>query len=317
MDELKPDPTNPAPASSIVKFDAADFPWWFAGILLIIGFMGYLIVSNPDYNEAFDNVLPWPLVEEVEVAPLDGQTEAPIDPETGEPQTERQIVLFRGIGLTLILTLGAFVASLALGLFLGLGRIAGRVPGQNALIRLGQVVARNLSTLYIELVRGIPMIVFIFAVALVFAPDFAGLLGLEPRAITNAWRGAAALSLFYAAFIAEVFRAGIQSVPVGQVEAGRAVGLKEGQIMRQVVLPQAVRNMLPALGNDLISLMKDSSLISVLAVREVTQMARLYTGSSFRFREGFFVLMLLYVTLTISLSLVLRWYERRISIPDR
>ena len=87
--------------------------------------------------------------------------------------------------------------------------------------------------------------------------------------------------------------------------------------MRKVVLPQAIRNMLPALGNDLISLMKDTSLASILAVREITQMARLYTGSTFRFREGFFVLVVIYVTLTLSLSLLLRWYEKRIAIPGR
>jgi polar amino acid transport system permease protein len=87
--------------------------------------------------------------------------------------------------------------------------------------------------------------------------------------------------------------------------------------MRQIILPQAVRNMLPALGNDLISLMKDTSLVSVLAVREVTQMARLYSGSTFRFRESFFILVIIYVVLTLGLSLMLRWYERRIAIPGR
>jgi polar amino acid transport system permease protein len=95
------------------------------------------------------------------------------------------------------------------------------------------------------------------------------------------------------------------------------MGLTENQIMRRVVLPQAVRNMLPALGNDLISLMKDTSLVSVLAVRELTQMAKLYSGSTFRFRESFFILMVIYVVLTLVLSLILRWYERRVAIPDR
>ena len=128
-------------------------------------------------------------------------------------------------------------------------------------------------------------------------------------------RAAAALSLFYAAFIAEVFRAGIQSVPKEQAEAGRSLGLRDRQIMRRIVLPQAVRNMLPALGNDLISLMKDTSLVSVLAVRELTQMARIYSGSTFRFRESFFILVIIYVSLTLALSLILRWYERRIAIP--
>ncbi len=208
-----------------------------------------------------------------------------------------------GLALTLYLTAGSFVVATLLGLFIGLARLS-----QNTLIR-------NLAAFYIEFIRGIPILVFIFLIALVLTPDLAGLINVESRAIPQALRASAALSLFYAAFIAEVFRAGIQSVPTTQTEAGRSIGLSERQITRKIVLPQAVRNMLPALGNDLISLMKDTSLVSVLAVREITQMARLYSGSTFRFREAFFVLVVLYVVLTLALSLLLRWYERRIAIP--
>jgi polar amino acid transport system permease protein len=209
----------------------------------------------------------------------------------------------QGLALTLYLTVGSFVVATALGLFIGLARLS-----RNTFIR-------NLAATYIEFVRGIPVIVFIFLVALVFTPDFADLVNMETRSIPQGIRASAALSLFYAAFIAEVFRAGIQSVPTTQTEAGRSIGLSERQITRKVVLPQAVRNMLPALGNDLISLMKDTSLVSILAVREITQMARLYSGSSFRFRESFFILVVIYVVLTLGLSLLLRWYERRIAIP--
>jgi polar amino acid transport system permease protein len=132
---------------------------------------------------------------------------------------------------------------------------------------------------------------------------------------SQALRGTLALGIIYAAFIAEVFRAGIQSISTGQREAGRSIGLSERQIMRFVVLPQAIRNIMPALGNDLIALLKDSSLVSIIAVRELTQMTRLYTGSSFRFMEGFLVLTGFYLVLTVGLSLLLRWYERRIAIP--
>lgn len=211
--------------------------------------------------------------------------------------------LARGLAMTFYLTVGSFVVAVVLGLFIGLGRV-----GKNTFIR-------NLAALYIEFVRGIPMLVFIFVVALVLVPDFADLIGQPSRAIPQAVRAGTALCLFYAAFIAEVFRAGIQSVPGTQAQAGRALGLTDRQIMRKIILPQAVRNMFPALGNDLISLMKDTSLVSVLAVRELTQMARLYSGSTFRFRESFFILAVIYVILTLSLSLLLRWYEKRVAIP--
>ena len=211
--------------------------------------------------------------------------------------------LIDGIAMTFYLTLGSFVVATFMGLFIGLARVS-----KNSAIS-------NIAGLYIEFIRGIPMLVFIFAVALVLVPDFADLINQPSRAIPMAVRGGIALSLFYAAFIAEVFRAGIQSVPRDQSQAGTALGLTDRQVMRKIILPQAVRNMLPALGNDLIALMKDTSLVSVLAVRELTQMARLYSGSSFRFRESFFVLMVIYVVLTLGLSLLLRWYERRMAIP--
>ena len=213
--------------------------------------------------------------------------------------------LTEGILMTFYLTFGSFIIAMIIGLALGLARVS-----QNTLVK-------NLAATYIEFVRGIPMLVFLFVIAFVLVPDFASLVEMESRSISQAVRGSVALSLFYAAFIAEVFRAGIQSVPQEQAEAGRALGLRDRQIMRRIVLPQAVRNMLPALGNDLISLMKDTSLVSVLAVREVTQMARLYSGSSFRFRESFFILVVIYVVLTLALSLILRWYEKRIAIPGR
>jgi polar amino acid transport system permease protein len=211
----------------------------------------------------------------------------------------------QGIMLTLYITVGSFVVAIFLGLIIGLARLSKR-----ALIR-------NAAAVYIEFIRGIPMLVFIFAIAFFIAPDFSEIVGQERGWVPQVIRASAALSFFYAAFIAEVFRAGIQSVDRTQSEAGRALGLTERQITRRVVLPQAVRNMLPALGNDLISLMKDTSLVSVLAVREMTQLAKLYSGSTFRFRETYLILMVIYVILTLSLSLLLRWYERKIAIPGR
>jgi len=298
----------------VIGWDPHGTPWWLVALVLIIAGMVFAIVVNPDFREAFENIFPWPLIESLfeKIDVVRGSTG---DEVSVQILVDRKLIWTRGIGLTLMLTVGSFIASLFFGLLIGLGRIAEAAPSAGPMSKLMTTVIRNAATLYIEFIRGIPMLVFIFIIALVIVPDVADLLNFESRAVSNAWRGAAALALFYAAFIAEVFRAGIQSVPSGQVEAGKAVGLKGLQIMRTIVLPQAIRNMLPALGNDLISLMKDTSLVSVLAVRELTQMARLYTGSTFRFREGFFILAVLYVSLTLGMSLLLRWYEKRISIP--
>ncbi len=139
---------------------------------------------------------------------------------------------------------------------------------------------------------------------------YAGSVSTTARAIT-------ALAIIYGAFLAEIFRAGIESVPRGQTEAARSLGMTNAQSMRVIILPQAIRNILPALGNDFIAMLKDSSLVSVLAVRDLTQQARLYAGSSFRFRESYLVLTFLYLTITIVLSLTLRWYERRLKQDGR
>jgi polar amino acid transport system permease protein len=322
-----PSESDATGSQSAITWDASEFPWWLVAMVAIIIAMGFAILTNEEFGNAFDAIFPVPLR------------------------------LARGIGLTLILTGASFIISVFVGLVIALLRMSqykgwrwywmalfvGTAIAATALISMSAistvakvillvifwgvaligsrrqdiavVMIRNSATLYIEFVRGVPMLVWIFTIALVLVPSFTSLLDLQPRAVNEAMRATVALSMFYAAFIAEVFRAGIQSVPVGQIEAGKAVGLTDGQILRHITLPQAIRNMLPALGNDLIALMKDTSLVSVLAVNELTQMARLYAGSSFRFRESYFVLVILYVSLTLILSLLLRWYEKRIMIP--
>jgi polar amino acid transport system permease protein len=170
---------------------------------------------------------------------------------------------------------------------------------------------------YIELMRGIPVLVTLFMLGLVIVPWILNLAGIDPRSViaSKAMRATIAVGLIYAAYIAEVFRAGIESVVKGQSEAGMSLGLNKIQVFRFIVWPQAIKNVLPALGNDLIALLKDSSLVSVLAVREITQMSKLWTGSSFQFFAGFMILAAMYLTLTVSLSLMLQWYERRIATP--
>lgn len=116
----------------------------------------------------------------------------------------------------------------------------------------------------------------------------------------------------YSAFISEVFRAGIQSVDSGQLEAAKALGLGRWHRFRFIVFPQAIRTILPPLGNDFVAMVKDSSLVSVLGVADITQMGKVYAAGSFRFFETYTIVAFIYLLLTISLSLALRALERRI-----
>jgi polar amino acid transport system permease protein len=174
------------------------------------------------------------------------------------------------------------------------------------------VILRNVARAYIEFIRGIPILVLIFTFALVIVPEASDALGWSNR-LSSEWRGIIALALIYGGYIAEVFRGGIQSVPRGQIEAGRSVGLTGRQTMQSIVLPQAMRSIIPPLGNDLIAILKDSSLLSVLGILEMTQLARQYSSSSFQFRETYLVLTLIYLTMTVILSILLNLLEKRMS----
>ncbi len=189
-------------------------------------------------------------------------------------------VVARGIGATLFVTAIAFVAATLLGLLVAVCRLS------------RWRILRELAQFYIELVRGIPVLVLLFYIAFVGAPwivaGLNGLLspligaGLMPeisvRGFDFAWRAIFALTICYSAFIAEVFRAGIQSVDAGQIEAAKALGLTGWQRFRLVVLPQALRTILPPLGNDFIALIKDSALVSVLGVADITQLGKVYAA---------------------------------------
>ena len=126
-------------------------------------------------------------------------------------------------------------------------------------------------------------------------------------------RATVTLALIYGAYLAEIFRGGIQSIPPGQVEAGRSLGLSRRQTMNSVVLPQAMRAIIPPLGNDFIAILKDTSLLSILGVLEITQRARQFSASTFKFREGYFVSVFIYLVLVMSLSLLLGVLERRMT----
>ena len=218
--------------------------------------------------------------------------------------------LVKGIKITLFVTVVGYVMACAIGLALA-------VAGLSRFI-----VLRQAARLYIEVVRGVPIMVLLLYIAFVLAPGFvvawnwltgfADLAPLRTRDIPLLWRAVIALTVAYSAFLAEIFRAGLQAVEKGQIEAAQALGLSGWQRFRHIVFPQAFRMILPPLGNDFVAMVKDSSLVSVLGVADITQLGKVTAAGNFRYFETYNVVALLYLTMTITLSLLLRRLEARL-----
>ena len=255
----------------------ADFPFWLLAIALLGVLTLWAIASNQGYAQIFR-------------------------------------ALSGGVLTTVWVTLVAFGFAMILGLLVALLRTS------------KQPVLVQVATFYTELVRGIPILVFLFYVAFVGAPamivaanwlthPLQAIGWMAPLTVRNfdlTWRAIIALTICYSAFLAEVFRAGIEAVPEGQIEAARAIGLHNRQIARHVVFPQAFRIILPPLGNDFVSMVKDSALVSALGVQDITQLGKVYSSGTFKFFETYNIVAFLYLAMTLSLSLVVRWIEHRL-----
>ena len=228
-------------------------------------------------------------------------------------------VTLSGVGITVLVAVVAYLISLVLGLGLALLKSS---PWR---------LVREAATFYIELMRGLPMLVILYYIAFVATPVLAGILNvvlyplqalgwMEPLSARNidfTTRAVTALTLGYSAFLAEVFRAGIESVDQGQTEAGLALGMSRWHTLRHIVLPQMLRNVLPALVNESVAMVKDSSLVSVLGVQDITQMGKVYAASTFQFFETYNAVAFFYLCLTISLSLAARVLEQRLGRSRR
>lgn len=230
-----------------------------------------------------------------------------------------------GVGLTIYITLIAYALSMLVGLLLGLARVS------------SNPIIYHAASFYVEIVRGVPMLVLLYYIAFVAAPGYVDMVNRigesimtvpflsavgEPlatmtvRNLDFTARGVIALTMGYGAFLSEIFRAGIESIDKGQMEAARSLGMTYWQAMRYVILPQAIKRVLPPLGNDFIAMLKDSSLVSVLGVREITQLGKLYSASTFRFFETYNTVAFLYLLMTIMLSLGVQYMEKRLSTEN-
>ena len=201
-------------------------------------------------------------------------------------------ILLEGLWLTVKISAVSLVFALVLGLFAGLGRVA------------SNPLAHKLATTYVEIIRGTPLLVQIFIMYF-----FVGtVLSLSAFAA-----GVAALAVFTGAYVAEIIRAGIEAVPKGQMEAARSLGMNYVQAMQHVILPQAIKKSLPPLAGQFINLIKDSSLVSVMALTDLTKAGREVVSSTFAPFEVWFTVAAMYLLLTGLLSYLVRKLELRMS----
>ncbi len=199
--------------------------------------------------------------------------------------------------VTIELAVAAYALAMVLGLFAAFGQLS-KHP-----------VPYTIARLYVEVVRGVPLLVQLIYIAFVVTPVLADLTGI--RGLRNDMvRAISGLGIGYGAYLAEIYRAGIESIPRGQTEAARSLGMTPWQAMRHIVLPQAIRVILPPLGNDFVSMLKDSSLASVISVTELTYSGSLLNARTFRSFETYNVVALLYLIMTLIGSLGVRALER-------
>jgi polar amino acid transport system permease protein len=218
----------------------------------------------------------------------------------------------KGVGTTFRVSILAYFLAMGLGLLLSLMRIH------------RSRVTQEVSSFYTEVMRGVPMLVLLYYICFVGAPALVSALNwlgrplieariigkIDIRQINFTSRAILALMLGYGAFIGEIFRSGILSIDKDQTEAGQVEGATYWQIMRFIILPQAVRNVLPALGNEFIAILKDSALVSALGVQDITQLGKMYSASTFKFFETYNVVAFLYLVMTMGLAAVIRLLER-------
>jgi polar amino acid transport system permease protein len=200
-------------------------------------------------------------------------------------------ILLNGVALTIVVTLGSLLLSTVLGLLWAMLRVSG----------VG--LLSGISATLINLIRGIPIIVLLFYLYFVM-PD----LGIRLSALQAAILG---LGIAYSAYQAENFRAGIEAIDKGQIEAAQAIGMGWWLTMRRVVLPQAVRIVLPPYGNVMIMLLKDSSQASTITVAELALQGKLIASSTFKNTSVFTLVALMYLTMSIPLILLVRHFEKR------
>jgi polar amino acid transport system permease protein len=212
-------------------------------------------------------------------------------------------LLILGLWLTLKVSILATIFGIIIGIIGGLTRLS------------GNPALKWTTMIYVEIIRGSPLLVQILIWYFILGTVINELLATYGLGRIPAWwYGVASLACFAGAYVTEIVRAGIQSIHRGQMEAARSLGMSYGQAMRYIIMPQALRRILPPLAGQFISLIKDSSLLGIIAIRELTKAAREAVAASLQPFEVFILCALLYLVLTFTLSMVVQHLERRMAI---
>ena len=258
---------------------ARPIPWWRSPLVDILQFIALLVLLGYMFSRGLENLgynWQWYQIPQFIFRATDqGLAPGP---------------LLYGLGITLKISAISLLLAFAIGLLIALLRLSG--------LPMGRFIARC----YLEVVRNTPLLIQIFFIYFVLGP----VLGLDrfPAAVL-------ALSLFEGAYVSEILRSGILSVDLGQIEAASSLGLKRYQIFRLIILPQAIRTILPPLTSQAISLIKDSALVSTIAIYDLTMQAQALISETFLTFEIWFTVAILYLVITVTLSFFVAFLEKR------
>jgi glutamine transport system permease protein len=205
--------------------------------------------------------------------------------------------LFVGARLTVQLAFIAVAIGLIIGSFVGIGRVS------------SNRVIRTITSIYVDFIRGTPLLVQLFLV-------YFGLPSIIGRPIPPFTAAIAAMGINSGAYVAEIVRAGIQSIDKGQMEAARSIGLTYSQSMQYIIFPQAFRRIIPPLGNEFVAMLKETSLVSVIALEDLLRKGQVVITRTFRPFEVYIVVALIYLVMTLAISRLVAWSEKRLKVVD-
>jgi polar amino acid transport system permease protein len=291
------DPPPPEPRRRLTVLDIVLFAAVAAGIIYAYYRVNDVLVYNWDWQRVLDFVLRWDADDQRWVANL----------------------LLQGLFTTLRLAVWATIFAAIIGLIMGYWRTC------------DSLVLRIISRTYVEIIRNIPPLVFIFIFYFFISSQIFPALGFEridrdsawanstlfwilfgdPRLFSNFVAGMVCLAMFEGAYITEIVRAGIQSVGKGQWEAGRAIGLSRNNLLRDIIFPQAIRKILPPLAGQFITLIKDSAIVSLISIQELTFLATEVAATTTKVFETWIVVGVMYFVLCYSLAVTFGYLERR------